>query len=92
MTGAMVAVGPCWACGRNFLFDPELVCSISICAGCDRPPDMHEDSCTRNHESVSRPLCLDCVAKANEQRALINRPQVQIRPGAYFGEDGRPIR
>lgn len=79
----MAAVSPCWACGRIFMFDPERVPSISICRGCNRPPDVHDDDCSRTYEILKQPLCRDCMGKVNEQRALINQPPVRILPGAY---------
>ena len=30
MTGQTAALGPCWSCGRLFLFDPDLVPSLVV--------------------------------------------------------------
>lgn len=86
----MLAVGPCYACGRTFGFDPELVCSVIVCLACNQPADLHTPDCVNRNappETLTRkPLCLDCVTEVN----LRQPGKLVIRPGAYperFGVD-----
>ena len=76
MTGHAIALGPCWACGTVFAFNPERVPSISI--------DGRGQPCLEG-QGTKRPLCRDCVNQANQERATLGLDPIPILPGAYEG-------
>lgn len=80
---AMVMLADCFSCGKPFMSNPELVPSVPICQGCQRPPDLHADDCDRTFELVKQPLCRDCVNGINQVKRERGEPLVIILPGAY---------
>ena len=80
---ALIAVGPCYTCGRTTQFNPETAPSVYVCLGCKRPADMHREDCLRTAEVARLPLCADCVKLANELRAKAGIELITIPPGAY---------
>jgi hypothetical protein len=95
MTGAMLALGPCFTCKRVFGFHPDLVCSVVICrckgCGMQSPPDLLvNEVCPANNGGPHmaepgrrEPLCRDCVERINVQRSSHGQSPMEILPGAY---------
>lgn len=65
MTGWLVALAPCFMCGRPFQFHPDLVTSIHVDPVTGLPPDLGGDPARARRE----PLCPPCCRLANPERA-----------------------
>lgn len=76
----LLAYGPCWACGRLFTFHPDLVPSIPIDPGTNRPADLGGDPANVTRQ----PVCENCIGRANENRRATGRPLIPVLPGAYL--------
>jgi hypothetical protein len=76
----MIAVGPCWACRRTFGYDPDLVPSVPIDPHNGKPPDIGSHDGTPGQvraRSIRQPLCPECVATVNDERAARGLPLVE---------------
>lgn len=61
----LVAVAPCWLCGKPFTFHPGLVTSVLIDPQTGQAPDLGGDPRRARRE----PLCPACCRAANRERA-----------------------
>lgn len=83
--GWTFAAGRCWACGRIFAFDPDLVPSVPIDPQTNRPPDLGGSM----EQSVLQPICSTCVELANREREAMGRTDlIEVLPGAYGMPEG----
>lgn len=67
MTGYMLAMGPCFGCGRVFSFNPHRVPSIK------HPDDRAE----------RRPICRTCIERINPLRKKNGLAEIVPLPDAY---------
>jgi hypothetical protein len=89
MTGVCRALGPCFACKQLFGFDPDTVPSVLIDPQTGKPPDV--DPAPGGRERARRePLCPNCVAEINPQRAERGLPPLVPGPGHHGLDDARP--
>lgn len=74
LNGYMIAIGPCWACGNIFLFDPDTVDSIFIDGQTNLPPDLCTcgDRAACDKRAVRQPVCPNCMARRVAARAKLN--------------------
>jgi len=86
VTGNFIGFGPCFLCGRNFVFDPDLVPSVPIDPETDMPPDV-EPKAGGAERAVKQPLCAQCVARVNVERKGQGREAIHVLPGAYPDAD-----
>lgn len=75
----LIALGDCWACGRPFPFDLDLVPSIPVDPTTNLPSDLGGDP----ELVVKQPVCEQCLDVANERRVAQGRPPIIVLPGAY---------
>ncbi len=68
--GTVIAIGPCYACGELFGFDPDTVPAIPIDPDNGLPPDRGGDRA----RAVNRPICDMCLAGINPIRAANGLP------------------
>ena len=80
----LVAFAPCYACGRLFPFDPELVPSIPVDLVNRLPADVGEHGPGAIFQRL--PVCRDCIGRANENRRATGRPLIEVAPNAYLDE------
>lgn len=71
MTGMELAIGPCFACGVTFSFDPDTVPAIPVDPVTLMPPDIGGTDPAR---AVNRPLCDVCLPGINQIRAEVGLP------------------
>ncbi|MGH3540779.1 MAG: hypothetical protein ACRDTO_00140 [Mycobacterium sp.] len=64
MTGAVVAIAPCFACGNPFAFNPDTVPSCPVDPLTGLPPDLGGDQ----YRAVRQPICPHCRREANPRR------------------------
>lgn len=76
MAGFMVVMGECYGCGRVFTFNADLVPSIRVNA--QNVPDPN---------APARPVCRDCVERANPRRIANGLPPIEVLSGAYEAEE-----
>ncbi len=74
----MVAMSPCFGCGRVFAFDPDSVPAIRIDPQTRKPPEGAEAQA----RSVAEPVCPSCARRANLQRAKLGLPLITERDTA----------
>jgi hypothetical protein len=84
VSGAEVAMAPCFIHGGVFGFDPEAVCSVLVDPETGRPPDVGPDgqAITPDPEAVQRsvrkPVCDDCMERANRARVAAGQAPVEL--------------
>jgi len=70
-----IATGHCYGCGCPFTFCPDCVVTIAVDPMANRAPDVDAEGRTQPPDpaavarSVQRPVCPECVERANERRA-----------------------
>lgn len=82
----LIALGPCWACERLFVFNPELVPVVLIDRASNTPPDLLPAG-TPVGEVVRAQLCRPCVDLNNAERERRGLPLIDVLPGAYPDEE-----
>jgi hypothetical protein len=90
MSAGLVAIGPCYLCGRPFPFNPDLVPSLRVDPATNTPPDVGDhpgglEAATAR--SVARPLCEPCVGRANKTRARMGLPPIEVLASAYQAQE-----
>ena len=64
--GPSLAVGPCWVCGRRFLFDPDDVATVYIDRIRGEPPDPDDDNALARSRRMQ--VCYRCAKSVAEER------------------------
>jgi hypothetical protein len=85
--GGMVAFGACFACGRLFLFNPELVPSVPVDPQTGAPPDV-DPKPGGYQRAVRQPICGACVLRINARRRELGQAIIEVLPGAYDMSEG----
>jgi hypothetical protein len=94
MSGGYIARGSCFACGRQFAFNPSRVPSVTVDIATGRPPDVdaagNPQAIDPDVEVARRPICRECVGLANVVRERNGREPIAVLPGAYDYAEGFP--
>ena len=96
MSGGYFVVGPCYACGQVFTFNPVLVPSLPIDPQTRLPLDVTADGRPKpidpdaQARAIKQPVCESCITKVNAARMERSLPPFEVLPGAYDFVEGLP--
>jgi hypothetical protein len=72
MSGYATVVAACASCGRLFSFNPHRVPSIRLNRKGEPDPSAER-----------KPVCRECIERANVRRFARGLPAIEVLPGAY---------